>query len=57
VVVSQADPTVPTEAARYIEERIACDRVETLVLSESGHHVAADVERELVADAVVDWFT
>ncbi|MEE8440202.1 MAG: alpha/beta fold hydrolase [Spirochaetia bacterium] len=57
VVVSKRDETVPPEVARYITDRSASDRVETLLLEESGHQVAQGVERETVCKAVVDWFT
>ncbi len=57
IVVSKKDETVPPEVARYIIDRSPADRVETLLLENSGHQMVQGVERETVCDAVIDWFT
>jgi carboxylesterase len=56
IVVSDADPTVPANVAEFIERRIGSTSVSRVRLKESGHHVAYDVERDLVVSAVREWF-
>lgn len=57
VVVSQSDRTVPEQVANFVEARCGADRIERLEVERSNHHVAHDVDRRQVADAVVAWFT
>jgi len=56
VVVSRADPTVPQTVTALIEQRARPREFRKVLLDKSGHHVAEDVEREVVADSVVGWF-
>ena len=56
-VVSKNDEAVPPEVARYITDRIPAQRIRTLMLEKSGHQMVQGVERDLVCDAVVEWFS
>lgn len=56
VVVSRKDATVPVDVADMIRRRCNATRFETLVVENSNHHLAENVDRELVADAVIRWF-
>ena len=54
--MSKADPTVPAGVAELIERKSESIRFRKVTLEKSGHHVAEDVEREVVADSVCSWF-
>lgn len=55
-IVSKGDRTVPFRVADLIEAKVRSPERRRLVLEESGHVVVDDVERELVAKEVTDWF-
>lgn len=56
-IVSKGDRTVPVRVVDLIEKRIGSEAKRRVVLEESSHVVVDDVERELVAEEVVRWFT
>ncbi len=56
VVVSRRDATVPVDVADMILRRCNAIRFETCVVENSNHHLAENVDREQVADAVLRWF-
>ncbi len=55
-IVSEQDQTVPVTVAGLIEEGIGAPINEYVLLSESGHVLSNDVERDRVADLTVEWF-
>lgn len=55
IIVSQADDTVPLEAAEIIEGGMKEGKTRRLVLKESGHLVLNDVEKERVLDEIILW--
>ena len=56
VIVSRNDGAVPERVADYIAQRAASARVESVVLDRSNHQLGDNVEKETVADALVQWF-
>lgn len=52
VIHGQKDRVCPVSNAAYVAERLGSPRVTTRILPASGHLVAADVERESVAEEV-----
>jgi carboxylesterase len=54
-VVSGGDQTVPERVAEEIDARLGTENHYVVRLSESGHVVTNDTERDTVADAVVQW--
>jgi len=55
-IVSEGDRTVPLRAAELVERRVASETVRTVRLQRSGHVVTSGVEKELVAEEVLQWF-
>lgn len=55
IIVSEADDTVPLEAADIVEGGMAPGRTRRVVLRESGHVVLNDVERERALDEIIRW--
>jgi carboxylesterase len=55
VIVSEKDRTVPVQTGAYLERKLVCP-VRTVVLKESGHILTTDVEKERVAEEVIQWF-
>lgn len=56
VVVSLSDQSVPPRVAELIEERSNAREFRRVVVERSNHQLSEHVDREAVADAVVDWF-
>lgn len=56
IVASKKDRTVPLESAAKAYGRINSAEKRVVVLEKSDHVVVGDVERERVADLIVDWF-
>ncbi len=56
-IVSKGDKTVPWSVADQIEGGIRSKKKKRLVLEESPHVVVNDIEKEKVADAIIDWFS
>jgi len=56
VVVSRNDESVPPRVADLIEKRSNARRFRKVVVERSNHQLAEHVDRQAVADAVVDWF-
>ncbi len=54
-IVSTADRTVPARVAEIVARGISAEANEQVRLSESGHVLSNDVERERVADLAVSW--
>jgi carboxylesterase len=57
VIASEKDRSVPIRVVDYIREKRAGGSMEELILHESSHQLGDHVEKERVAQAVVDWFT
>ncbi|HQF33367.1 MAG TPA: alpha/beta fold hydrolase [Petrotogaceae bacterium] len=55
-IVSKSDGTVPLEVKDIIEEKIGSDVKKTIILEKSGHVLINDVDREKVADDIIEWF-
>jgi carboxylesterase len=55
-IVSKSDGTVPLEVKDIIEEKIGSSTKKTVVLEKSGHVLINDLEREKVADHIIEWF-
>lgn len=55
-IVSEADRAVPTRVVDLVESRIRSVEKRHIVLERSGHVVVDDIEREWVADEIVEWF-
>jgi len=55
-IVSKSDGTVPLEVKDIIEEKIGSDVKKTIILEKSGHVLINDVDREKVADHIIEWF-
>ena len=56
-IVSRVDNTVPLSAAALITERVSSQEKRIVTLENSAHVVVNDVEKEEVADQIVDWFS
>ena len=56
VVVSLSDQSVPPRVADLIEKRSNARAFKRVVVERSNHQLSEHVDREAVADAVVDWF-
>jgi carboxylesterase len=56
VVVSLADQSVPPGVAELIRARSRAREFHTVVVERSNHQLCEHVDRQAVADAVVDWF-
>lgn len=56
VILSKNDRTVPLSVLEIFKAAISKEKLNVLILEGSSHVVTYDVEKELVADAVVDWF-
>jgi len=56
VVVSLSDQSVPPRVADLIEKRSNAREFRRVVVERSNHQLSEHVDREAVADAVVDWF-
>ncbi|MFP4509637.1 MAG: alpha/beta hydrolase [Spirochaetaceae bacterium] len=54
-VVSEKDKTVPARTAAFIAERIGSRIHEERVLTESGHVITSDCEREVFARLAIEW--
>lgn len=55
LVYSQSDPTVPIEDMRIIAESVSSSQIEQHMLTESGHILPQDMEREKVFARVTDF--
>jgi carboxylesterase len=55
-IVSEGDKTVAPDAVQIIEKGISSTRKEHLILKESPHVLVNGLEKELVADRIIDWF-
>lgn len=55
-IVSKGDRTVPLSVGALIERRVASREKRVVILEHSGHVVVNGVEKESVADEVVEWF-
>jgi len=56
IIVSKNDKSVPIKAADIIENRISSTTVEKSILEKSGHVLVNGIERDIVADKIIDWF-
>ncbi len=54
-ILSEADQTVPVSVGRLITSHIGAEITDDVVLTESGHVLSNDIERDTVADLTVDW--
>jgi carboxylesterase len=57
VAVSESDEAVPPSVSEWIKERSNAAAFRQITVRQSNHQVAEHVDRQEVADAVVDWFT
>ena len=57
VAVSESDEAVPVSVAEHIRSRGQAEEFRVLTVKASNHQVPEHVDRQEVADAVVDWFT
>ncbi len=57
VIVSKKDPIAPESEGRFVYENLKVQRKELVVLENSGHVVTNDIEREFVAEKVIEWFS
>lgn len=56
LVHSKNDKVAPPKNVRMVEENISSEEVETMMLGESEHVLTMDVEKELVAKRVIEFF-
>ncbi len=56
-IVSKGDASVPLTAADIIEDGIAAAKKRRVILEKSPHVLVNDVEKEQVADEIIDWFS
>ena len=56
LLLSRNDRTVPLRAGDIIGRRIGSRTIRRIVLEESNHTLVNHVEREKVADALIEWF-
>lgn len=54
-ILSEADQTVPLSVGSLIESRIGAEIHHNVVLTESGHVLSNDLERDTVADLTIEW--
>lgn len=57
IIVSRGDRSVPLKAADLIEKGISSQNIRRIVLDKSPHLLVNGVDKELVADEVVGWFS
>jgi carboxylesterase len=55
-VASKKDETVPLKVTDLIDKRVSAQHKMTVLLEESGHVVTTGVEKNIVADALEEWF-
>ncbi|SHE63854.1 carboxylesterase [Marinitoga hydrogenitolerans DSM 16785] len=56
IIVSKRDRTVPLKVANVIKSNINTKKVKTIILEKSPHVVVNDIEKEKVADEIIDFF-
>jgi carboxylesterase len=56
ILASEKDETVPIKAAKYIYNNVASQRREIKIFKNSGHVMTNDIEKEKVADKIINWF-
>ncbi len=56
-IVSKADKTVPLNVLELIENGISSKIKKSLILEKSPHVVVNDIEKEKVADEIINWFS
>ncbi|ABR30730.1 esterase [Thermosipho melanesiensis] len=56
ILASEKDETVPLKAAHYIYNNVSSEKRKLEVFKESGHVMTNDVEKEKVADKIIEWF-
>ncbi|MFP4460653.1 MAG: alpha/beta hydrolase [Thermotogota bacterium] len=56
-IVSKSDQTVPVEVLDIIENGIASVKNKRIILEKSPHVVVNDIEKERVAQELIDWFS
>lgn len=56
VIVSLADQSVPARVSELIRERSNARDFKLVVVERSNHQLSEHIDRDAVADAVVDWF-
>ncbi|MFW6313494.1 MAG: alpha/beta hydrolase [Spirochaetota bacterium] len=56
VIVSLADESVPPRVAELIRRKSSARKFKLVVVERSNHQICEHVEREAVAEAVVEWF-
>jgi carboxylesterase len=56
-ICSKNDQTVPLEVVDIIEKGIKSERKEHVILEKSPHVVVNDIEKERVAQEIIDWFS
>ena len=57
IFVSRSDTTVPPYAAKIIEANIGSKKTSTIVLENSSHLITTHVDKERVANEIIDWFS
>ncbi len=58
IIVSKSDKTVSYRCADYLRKRlVSAGSVEIMMLEKSGHVVVDDVDRQDVADRIINWFS
>ncbi len=57
IIASRKDTTVPIDGVLKVFNEIPTSQKEMLTLNESAHVVVNDVEKELVANRIIEWFS
>ena len=56
-ICSKSDQSVPVEVLDIIENGVSSAKKERLILEKSPHVVVNDIEKEKVAQEIIDWFS
>ena len=56
ILASEKDETVPIKAAKYIYNNVASQKRELKIFKKSGHVMTDDIEKEKVAEKIINWF-
>ncbi len=56
VIAAKKDSVVPVSVVDHVMRRGAMERCQSLILENGGHVVTVDEDREIVADAITNWF-
>ncbi|ONN27162.1 esterase [Thermosipho affectus] len=55
ILASEKDKVVPLKAAHYIYKNVSSERRKLEVFKESGHVMTNDIEKEKVAETIINW--